>query len=267
MKNKIIFLIIVLALLFGLIFIISENQKAREKVRKEEKMHSERQQFIQDSLQNIQANTSKTKNDVDRETGRNSGGGHNSPQNQDFSFQSNKTVTVTPKDVGNSPPIEDFSSYINTSIKNLNDKTNIAVTIVDENGDISSSISNSLANIYNQTGNIGTTGLLRSSFVHKPGFQELMEGNSEIIEKLKLSSHTDYIALGKIRYSMRKGTLVDGTFVCTASLTMSIISATQKSIVKSFSCSENGNGVTETQAQEAATEKLINKYFNEYATL
>jgi len=162
---------------------------------------------------------------------------------------------------------EDFSSYINTSITNSSGKTNIAVTVVDENGNISSSMSSSIANIYNQTGNSGNTGLIRSSFINKSGFQELFEGNSEIIEKLKLSSHTDYVALGRIQYLIRKGTLVDGTYVCTASITMSIISANQKSIAKSFNFSENGNGATETQAQEAATEKLINKYYNEYSSL
>lgn len=243
MNNKLIFLIVVLALLFGLIFIISKNRNAREKVRMEEKIHSERQQFVQDSLQNIRAINDKTKSGVEGVTGTIKGGGS------------------TPI------PSEDFSSYINTSITNSSGKTNIAVTVVDENGNISSSISSSIANIYNQTGNSGNTGLIRSSFIHKSGFQELFEGNSEIIEKLKLSSHTDYIALGKIRYTIRKGTLVDGTIICTASLTMSIVSANKKSISKSFTFSENGNGVNETQAQEAATEKLINKYYNEYSSL
>jgi len=243
MKNKLIFLIVVFVLLFGLIFIISKNRIAREKVRMEEKVHADRQQFIQDSLQNIRANIDKTNTGAAREIVTNKGG-INTP------IQS-----------------EDFSSYINTSITKSSGKTNIAVTVVDENGNISSSISSSIANIYNQTGNNGNTGLLRSSFIRKSGFQELLEGNSEIIDKLKLSSHTDYIAIGRIRYSIRKGTLVDGTFVSTASITMSIISANQKSIAKSFSFSENGNGATETQAQEEAIQKLINKYFNEYSSL
>lgn len=163
--------------------------------------------------------------------------------------------------------IEDFSSYINPSLNNTSDKTNIAVTVVDEVGNISSSISSSIANIYNQTGNSGNTGLLRSSFIHKSGFQELFEGNSEIIEKLKLSNHADYVALGKIQYSTSKGTLVDGTFVCTATITMSIISANQKSIAKNFSFSEKGNGVSESQAKEYALRNLIDKYNNEYSSL
>jgi len=188
------------------------------------------------------------------------------PKTQEFLKQkdtpSNKNEVIEDK----IEPTEDFSSYVNTSISNSSSNISIAVTIVDENGNISSPISSSIANIYNLTGNIGNTGLLRSSFVHKPGFQELLEGNSDIIEKLKLSNYADYIGVGRIKYLFRKGTLVDGTIVCTASLTMSIISASQKSIAKSFSISENGNGVSETQAQEAAREKLINKYFNEYAT-
>ena len=242
MNNKLIFLIVVLALLFGLIFIISKNRNAREKARMDEKINSERQKFVQDSLQNIREINDNTKSGVEGIAGKIKGG----------------TSVPTPK--------EDFSSFINTSIANSSGKTNIAVTIVDENGNISSSISSSNANIYNQTGNSGNTGLIRSSFIHKSGFQELFEGNSEIIEKLKLSSHTDYIALGKILYSIRKGTLVDGTIICTASITMSIVSTNLKSIAKSFTFSENGNGVTETQAQQAATVKLINKYYNEYSS-
>ncbi len=174
---------------------------------------------------------------------------------------------ISNKGVDNQMQSENFSSYINTSITNSSGKTNIAITVVDENGNISSSISSSIANVYNQTNNTGNTGLLKSSFIHQSGFQELLEGNSEIIEKLKLNNYADYIAIGRIRYLIRKGILADGTFVCTASITMSIISTSQKSIAKSFSFSEKGNGATEIQAQEAATEKLINKYYNEYSSL
>jgi hypothetical protein len=243
MNSKLIFLIVVLALLFGLIFIINRNRIAREKVRIEEKIHPDRQQFLRDSLQNIHVNNDKIGTDNATRSVANNVAGNTVTQN------------------------EDFSSYINSSITNSLDNTSVAVTVVDENGNVFSPISASIANIYTQTGNNGNTGLLRSSFIHKSGFQELFEGNSEIIEKLKLSSHTDYLALGNIRYSVSKGNLVDGTIICTASLTMSIISVNLKSIAKSFTFSENGNGVTETQAREAATEKLINKYYNEYSSL
>jgi len=128
---------------------------------------------------------------------------------------------------------------------------------VDENGNISFPISNAIVNIYIQKGGKSNPGLLKSSFVHKKEFQELFEGDSDIITKLNLSHYTDYLAIGKISFSMRRGTLVEGTIICTASITMNIISTNAKTIVKSFSFSVNGNGVTESQAKEEALQKLI----------
>lgn len=163
--------------------------------------------------------------------------------------------------------IEDFSSYINRSITNSSDITNIAVTVVDELGNISSSISSSIASIYNQSGNQSNTGLIRSSFIHKSGFQELFEGNSEIIDKLKLYNHADYIAIGKISYSYRNGNLIEETFVCTISLNINIISSNEKHLYKSITLSAIGNGVTEYQSKEYAIEKLLSKFKTEYSSL
>lgn len=159
---------------------------------------------------------------------------------------------------------EDFSSYINTS----SNKSNIAVIIVDANGNISPDASSAIANIYKKSGKSTSTGLIRSIFLKKPEFEELKEGNSNIIERLKLKSYTDNLAIGKITYSIRKGTLVDETIVCTASISMSIISIINKSIEQSFTISNaNGNGVTESQAQGNAFQKLLDKYFIERSSL
>jgi len=253
MRNKLIFLIAVFLILFTLILVIKKNRSTREKVRTEEKIQSDKKQHIEDSLRNIE---SLNNNNV-IVTNQNDNNNVRVPHNT-----TGMSKTSTERAVA-----EDYSKYINSSIIKTGNNNDVCVTIVDENKNISSPISSSIANIYKETGRTGKTGLLKSSFIDKSGFQELLHGNSEIIERLKLSSHTDYIALGKIQYTMRKGSLVDGTIVCTASLTMTIISATQKSILKSFSCSSNGNGVTENQAQEEATQKLISKYYNDYSTL
>jgi hypothetical protein len=47
---------------------------------------------------------------------------------------------------------EDFDSFINKSIVNSNDNSSVSVTILDESGNISTSLSNSIASIYNMTG-------------------------------------------------------------------------------------------------------------------
>lgn len=258
MNNKLVFLIVVLALLFGLIFIISKNRKDREKVRIEEKTHFEQQQYVQDSLQKIYIGRQQYVQDSLQ----------NVRSNNDL-IRNNSTINTTSNSlVVNSPiPSEDFSSYINSSISNSSGTITVAVTILDRYGNVSSSLSSSIADIYSQTDKSGITGLLRNSFIQKSSFQELFEGNSDIIDKLKLSRYTDYVAIGKISYSTRKGTLVDDTFVCMISLTMNIISANQKWLVKSFTCTANGNGATEDQAREYAIDKLLSKYISEYSAI
>ncbi len=163
-----------------------------------------------------------------------------------------------------SPKEEDFSSYINAS----SNKSNVSVTIVDANGNLSTDASNAIANIYKKTGKSTSTSLIRGGFMRKSEFHELREGNSDVIEKLKLKTYTDYLAIGKIYYSMRKGTLVDETIVCNASISMCIISTSSKLIEQSFSIvNANGIGVTEAQAQENAFQKLLDKYYNEHSSL
>lgn len=53
MKNKLIFLIVVVLMLFSLVYIIKKGCNQREKIRLEEKVHADRELFIQDSIQNI----------------------------------------------------------------------------------------------------------------------------------------------------------------------------------------------------------------------
>lgn len=255
MKNKLVFLLAVFALLFGLIFIIGKIRADKEKLRIEENNITARKQFVQDSVQESIIQKRQEAEKIEKRD-----------KEEDDKIMSQKrreTELIESK----MKEDEEFNSYINSSITNSSSNIDVSVTIIDENGNISTSVSNAIANIYNQTGKKGNTGLLRSSFVHNLRFQELYEGNSNIIERLKLSKYVDYLVLGKIAYSMQQGTLVKETKVCNASISMNIISASGRNIVKSFSFSVNGNGATESQAKEEAVQKLINMYYNEYSSL
>jgi hypothetical protein len=161
----------------------------------------------------------------------------------------------------------DLRSFINTFVTKENGKTNIAITVIDESGNFNASISTSIADIYNQNGNKAIVGLLKVSFIHDHRFQEMIEGNSEILEKLNLQEYTDYIAIGEIQYSFKDGTLVNGTFVCIASIRMNIFSASQKSLIKSFEISENANGTSKEQSRKIAVEKVLNRFSTDYNTI
>jgi len=178
----------------------------------------------------------------------------------------NKNENSVPLDKAqeSNPVEESYTSFINTS----SEKSEVSIIILDASGNISNSVSSAIAKVYRKAGKIASTGLIRSSFVGKPQFRELCEGNSGVIEKLKVSSYTDYLAIGKINFAVRPGKLVDGTIVCNASILITIISTQRKSIAQSFTISNaNGNGVDESQAKDDALQKLLNKYYNEYSTL
>jgi hypothetical protein len=168
---------------------------------------------------------------------------------------------------GQHESIEKTNYYINSTIINSKDNVDVSVTVIDENEHDFSSVSSEIANIYIQKGKRSNYGLLRSSFIHKKEFQELFEGNSDIILNLGLKKYTDYLVLGKISYSMQKGKLVDGTIVCVATITINIISANANTITKSFTFSVVGNGLTEFQAKEYAIQKMLDIYQTEYSSL
>ncbi len=162
------------------------------------------------------------------------------------------------------PKEEDFSTYINPS----QGRANVSVIIVDASGNLSNPASSAIAGVYQKTGKSTSVGLIQSKFIRKTEFHELCEGNSEVIQKLNLGSYADYLALGKINFVNRAGKLVDGTVICTASVSMNIISTSSKSLKTSFTISNaNGNGATEDQAKEDAFQKLLDRYYNDHSSL
>lgn len=163
------------------------------------------------------------------------------------------------------PSRENYKAYINVGSTN---KGGVSVVILDESGYISNSVSNTIADIYTKSGRNGSIGLFKSSFVQTPEFSDLTSGGSEIIEKMDLSNYADYIAIGKLKFSNAEGNLVKGTIVCTASITMNIISTDQKSLVRSFVIKDiRGNGADRVQAQEIAFRKLLDSFSENYTQL
>lgn len=158
---------------------------------------------------------------------------------------------------------EDFGAYVNASLE----RVNVSVVIIDEQANLSNDVSSSIATLYSNAGNSTSIGLFRGDFTKKSSFRELMEGNSEIIEKLELIQRTDYLAVGKIRYKYRNSDLVNGSIVCSITISMNVISTSKKAVVKSFTVSNaNGNGATEYQAKENALQMAL-QYYSEHISL
>lgn len=240
MKNKLIFLIAVIVILFGVLLIINFNRKSAEKKKAKIERIEERKIFVQDSL-----STENERKEVLRKI------------EQD---KSEKIRLIESKKIATARRI---AGYVN----DLNTKFDIAILIITGNGHPANGLSSNIATLYRNQGYSVTNSLFTKSFIQSGYLRELRNASSRIINMLNLKTHVKFIALGKIIYVFRKGTLVEGTTICTANITMSIISVDQKSLVNSFSFSVNGNGVTESQAQEEALQKLINKYSSTYSSL
>ena len=202
--------------------------------------------------------------------------------NKSYMIVSNKGNNQNDSSASNSPKTEsisnirensrslknqrsDYTSYINNPGANRSD---ISIVVIDEKGLISNAASSEIAKTYAISGKKTTIGLIKGDFIKTPYFQQLFDGNSNLIKKLNLVQYTDYLGLGKISYLFRKGSLIDGTVICTASIDMNIISANSKSLLQSFTIQNAvGNGATESQAQEEALKKLITLYAEDHTTL
>jgi len=240
MKNKLIFLIAVIVILFGVLLIINFNRKSAEKRKAEIERIEERKIFVRDSLGNENERKEVLKKiEQDR---------------------AEKVRLIESKKIATARRI---AGYVN----DLNTKFDIAILIIDDKKLPVNGLSAKIATLYRNQGYSVTNSLFTASFIQSGYLPELRNASSRVINMLNLYTRVKFIALGKIIYVFRKGTLVEGTTICTANITMSIISINQKSLVNSFSFSVNGNGITESQAREEALQKLINKYSIMYSSL
>jgi hypothetical protein len=177
---------------------------------------------------------------------------------------SKKTNSSSPASPGNGGP-GSINRYFNAQASG---KAGISVVIIDENGVISTPVSRDIANVYSQSHQSASIGLMKPGFLKTPEFRQLLDGDASPVEKVNLVQFTDYLVLGKIVYQYRKGTLAAGTTVCNAVITMNIISAKEKQVVQSFTITNaNGNGVTEQQAKDDAMQKLLNLYLTDHGKL
>lgn len=250
MKQKLIIIVFLFLVLIGLIFVINKGKKSREINRNEENLRVEQEQQKIDSLANLkrleeifnnQTKIEKDKSDISKTT----------------SIEHSKSIGKVEVD---------FNSFLNHSYINT-DNIDINVTIIDKNKNYLSSISSSVSDIYLSKKYKANIGLLRNSLITSQYFNELNDGNSDIIDKLNLCKYVDYIIIGKLSSFFDKGNLVEGTIICRATLKINIITACENKIYRSFSISVNSNGTNEDQAYEYAIDKLLREYKTNYSTL
>ena len=114
---------------------------------------------------------------------------------------------------------------------------------------------------------VSTIGLITDNNVSGNIFRAVSKGESGAIAQTNLIHYVDYLVVGKMSVSYRKGNLVENTIICSVIMHVNIISAENRSIADSFDISANANGITEAQARDEAIHKAINYYANIHSSL
>src|SRR5258706_5257901 len=163
---------------------------------------------------------------------------------------------------------KDLSTYVNFS-----EMVDVSVIVVDTAGNIETSLSGDIANVYAKSGKSTGIGLLENRFAKRPEFNDLFEGNSTVIEKLKLNMHTNYLVIGKINYNhftRPEPDSINVTFACNALIKISIINVAKKYVTQSFTVDSDGpwgNIFSPSGAKQAALKSLLDKYTKEHSFL
>ncbi len=175
----------------------------------------------------------------------------------------NKTPQVLRKSSQVSANTEDYSAYVNTPAKKLG----VMITIIDKYGNILPFLSSDIAKVYKENGYESGTGLLKNNFTKSMKFEDLIEGNTELMKNLGLNNYADYIVLGRTSDTSYPNSEVSNSIINSISLSVSVIS-TQDNSVNNFKLPDcNGNGKTAALAKEDARNRLLRYYYQNYSTL
>lgn len=97
-------------------------------------------------------------------------------------------------------------------------------------------------------------------FKSKGFFQEIYDGNTELLTQADALSKIDYLILGRLNYSFAKGAAIDKDLIsCNISFSYKVVSK-KGNIIKSDSISVIGSGFSNDAALERGLEILAEKY-------
>lgn len=159
------------------------------------------------------------------------------------------------------PVTFDPNTYINKS----SSKSDVAILIVDEEGRIDNPLASRIAEIYREQKLVVTTSLFKTSIIRTSYLEEVVQGNSSVIEQLTLPSNTNFVVIGRISYKFDIGT--KQKYISRPKLDISIISCSSKTQIDSFTLSEPYPSNFEDAAKAHAITKVLDKYKSEHSKI
>jgi hypothetical protein len=151
-------------------------------------------------------------------------------------------------------------ALINKGIAHQSGKPNVAMVIESKRSEGGASPEQALYDLLKVENVNIITNLFREPFKAKGYFRDIYDGNTGLLREAGAFQSVDYIVLGRLDYSFRKGAAVESDLVsCNLSLSYRIINKDGE-VVKSDSIRAVGPGLSEDAALERGLEILSDQY-------
>jgi hypothetical protein len=156
--------------------------------------------------------------------------------------------------------LNEFKSIINQSVITYSDKPNIAMVIESLRTEGGLSPESTLINHLKKDKINIIDHFFKEAFKTKGYFREIYGGNTEILRQSDALSKIDYLIIGKIDYTFRKGSQIDRDLVsCNINFFYKVINK-KGDIAKSDSINVIGPGFSEDAALERGLEMLAERH-------
>jgi hypothetical protein len=151
-------------------------------------------------------------------------------------------------------PLVSYSDFVN----NGEDKKDIAVLVVDNDGEFQNSLASKIAGLYQVKGYSVSRSLFRYNFIKSKYLARLENADADIIDRLNLSQTVKYVVIGHYSNSFENGEYTK--YISRAQFKVSIISCSYKSQLDAFKIGVANGFDDKDHAEQGAIEKIVTDY-------
>jgi hypothetical protein len=157
----------------------------------------------------------------------------------------------------------EFNSLVNRKVTTYPNKPNVAIVIESRKTESGVSPESTLYDLLRTDKVNMILNLFKEElFKSKDFFREIYDGNTELLKEADAMSKIDYLILGKLNYSLQKGSGIDRDLIsCNINFSYKIINKNAE-VIRSDNISVIGPGFSEDAALQRGLEMLSEKYSN-----
>jgi len=152
---------------------------------------------------------------------------------------------------------EDDEFIFNHLFLNKPESQEVIVAIVGSDNKLVASFSQQISDIYLKKGFAAITSIFSNSFYSSGKFDQVYNGNQDLLAKMSIGKYTDYLAIGKVDFTFKQNTIDNTMTTATANFEFKMISVIDGTSNQSMSKTVAGTGWSAQTAQDNAQNNLV----------